>query len=168
MDEHKVQPGRTKPAHPHYQTALARGDHLTATWIGMARLAVERGDVNGARDALSHLPPNARERSERTALLLRLGFLKDCSGMGGERAAAALAARKPADLNALYVLAVCLASRGRYVQALEHFFLIVEQDPEYRSGAAKAAVVRLLRIMGDRTPFISGYWMRLGRVLHRD
>lgn len=168
MDEHEVQPARTKPAHPHYQAPLARGDHVTATWIGMARLAVERGDVNAARDALSHLPPNAHERSERTALLLRLGFLKDCSGMGGERAAAALAARKPADLKALYVLAVCLASRGRYVQALEHLFLIVEQDPDHRSGAAKAAVVRLLKILGDRSPLISGYWMRLGRVLHRD
>jgi len=168
MDEHEVQPGRTKPADALYQTASGGGDHLTATWIGMARLALERGEVNGARDALSRLPPNARQRSERTALLLRLGFLKDCSGMGGERAAAALAARKPADLNTLYVLAVCLASRGRYVQALEHFFLIVEQDPDYRSGAARAAVLRLLRIMGDRSPLISGYWMRLGRVLHRD
>jgi thioredoxin-like negative regulator of GroEL len=87
--------------------------------------------------------------------------------MGGKAAAAALAAAMPGTPEALYALGVCLASRGRYVQALEHLFLVVEQAPDYWSGVATATILRVLSLAGERNQAAGQYWERLGRALHR-
>jgi len=87
--------------------------------------------------------------------------------MGGEDAAAALAATKPGGLDTLYALAVCLATRGRYAEALEHLFLLIEQNPGYRAGSARHAVMRILRIIGHGGPVGRRHWLRLGQTLRR-
>jgi thioredoxin-like negative regulator of GroEL len=98
---------------------------------------------------------------------LRIDLLRGCSRIGGEAFAAILAAAMPGTSVALYALGVCLAGRGRYMQALEHLLLAVELEPNYGSGAAKAAALRVLSLASDRNPAAGRYWEKLGRVLHR-
>jgi len=167
MDTHHRHREQMKPAEAVDRPAPGTWRGRPAALAGTVRRAVGNRQVRAAREVLSHLPRTAWNGPERAALLLRLDLLRDCSRMGGEAFAAVLAAAMPGKPDALYALGVCLAGRGRYVQALEHLFLVAEQAPDYGSGAATAAILRILKPAGAGNPVAGRYWERLGRVLHR-
>ena len=158
---------RARSPTPGERAGRRNGTGMAAALVGLAWIAAEDSDAKRARRILSQVPRTVFGGRGRRNLLARLNLLRACSEIGGADAVAVCADRIPGATDALYALGVCLASRGRYVQALEHLFLVAELDPDYRSGAAKAVILRILGLAGKRNRTAGQYWERLGRVLHR-
>jgi len=167
MDKHGPHRKEAEPADDAGQPALRTREDRAAALIRMAQRTVAKGKVGAAREVLSLLPRTAWGGPQRAALLSRIDLLRGCLKMGGETFVAVVAAAMPGTPDALYALGVCLASRGRYLEALEHLLLVVDRDPDYGAGVAKAAILRILVLAGERNQAAGQYWERLGRALHQ-
>jgi thioredoxin-like negative regulator of GroEL len=143
-----------------------RRQHQADALAHIARVALEDGDSQTAHRAASQIRHAPIAEDQRHRLLARLDFTKACCDQR-RRSAAEARDRAAGTLDGLFALAVCLLARGKYVQALEHLFLVVERDPDYRAGAAQTAVSRVLHLLGERNRLAASYWTRLGRACHR-
>jgi len=149
-----------------YREALAKDEDHAGALLGLASVAMEKGDDETARDAASRIDEGSEEHGEAAAVLARLGFVSDCAAGGGPEAAQRALAESPDDPDAAYALASCLAVRGDYAQALEHLVGIVERDKGWRDGAAKDAMLRIFNIVGKRSELADEYRSRLARALY--
>jgi len=149
-----------------YREALAKQKDHAGALLGLAAVAMEKGDHGTARDAASSVDEGSAEHGEAAAILARLDFVEDCAKSGGLDAAEKALAESPGDPDASCALASCLAARGDYARALEHLVRIVERDKGWRDGAAKDAMLRIFNIVGKRSELADKYRSRLARALY--
>jgi len=158
--------GKLDEAGALYREALAGQKGHAGALLGLASVAMEKGDHETARDAASRIDEGSAEHGEAAALLARLDFAEGCAKSGGPEAAQEALAKSPDDPEALHALASCLAARGDYARALEHLVRIVERDKGWRDGAAKDAMLRIFNIVGKRSDLADEYRSRLARALY--
>ncbi len=158
--------GRLQEAGPLYRRALAEVPNHPGALLGLARLSIDKGDFEDAREAASRVAEGTSERGDAEGLLARLDFMSGCAQRGGKAAAERAAAEPPDDLDALYGLAACLAAEEKYAEALAVFLRVLERDRHYGEDAAKDAMVRIFGIVGQRSPLADDYRSRLARVLY--
>ena len=158
--------GKLDEAEPLYREALTKQPDHSGALLGLAVIAMEKGDHEAAREAASRVEPGAAEHEEAERILARLDFAGDCAERGGKEAAERLLAEKPDDPDAAYALASCLAAGEDYKGALEQFIRIVERDKGYRDGAAKDAMLRVFTVVGKRSELADEYRSRLARALY--
>ena len=158
--------GKLDEAEPLYREALTKQTDHSGALLGLAVIAMEKGDHEAAREAASRVEPGAAEHEEAEGILARLDFVRDCAERGGKETAERLLAEKPDDLDAVYDLASCLAAEEDYAGALDHFMRILERDKGYRAGAAKDAMLRIFSIVGKRSALAEEYRSGLARALY--
>ena len=166
LADNYIRAGRADRAEPLYREALSKRPDHPGALLGLALIAMEKGDHEAARDAASRVEPGAAEYEEAERILVRLDFARDCAERGGKESAERFFADKPDDPDAAYALASCLAAEGDYAGALDHFMRIVGRDKGYRNGAAKDAMVRTFTIVGKRSALADEYRSRLARALY--
>jgi len=161
-----LEAGRTEEAEKRLREVLAADEKHAAAAVGLAHLALERGDCDEARRLASLVEPGTPESAQAQAVLARLAFIDHCREAGGREAVEQRLAADETDIDAWYDLASCLAADGDYPAALDRFLAVVAADKTFRDGAAKDAMVSIFSIIGQRSPLADDYRARLAQVLY--
>lgn len=127
--------------------------------IELARLLLDSGDPDAARQAVAGLPADAAERADLKALQAALLF--------GARPAGDLAelrrrcAAEPTDYATGLQLADALVQAGDYAGAMDQLLLMVGRD----DGSAKQRMLAVFDLIDDDA-LVSGYRRRLSNALY--
>ncbi|HXT35079.1 MAG TPA: tetratricopeptide repeat protein [Chloroflexota bacterium] len=140
-------------------------DHAGAT-MAMAEILLERGQEDAARPLLESLPPHTDEGRRAVALLKRLQFISDSSGLPSREEALAALAANPDDFAAVWTLAVRAAGTGDYAEALSRFLDLLERNRQYKDDGARKAMLAIFTILGPDHELSMAYRPLLAAALH--
>ncbi|NLF40024.1 thioredoxin [bacterium] len=156
--------GNWRDAERIYKDILARQPDDPAAHAGVARCLVERDDLAGAKKELEHVSPHTHA-SLRDPVLTRIEVIEQCAQHGGLKKQAERVKANGADMDAVYDWAVCLAATRDYRAACQALLSIVEQNKEFKQGAARSLLVLLFGVMGSDAPEVDEFRGRLASIL---
>ncbi len=149
-----------------YRAALeAQPDHPRAL-LRLAEAALDRGDYGEAKALASKAVSAAPGTAEAESLLGRIWFIERCAAGGGLEECERRHVENPADVEAGFAWACCLAAHGEYAEALEQFLALVRHDRDYGKAAPKDAMVRIFAILGEDDELTRNYRRQLSRELY--
>jgi len=161
-----LESGSADEAEQRFRQVLEQEPGHSGALVGLAAIALDRGDHAEARDFAEKVEAGTPEHAQAAALLARLDFADRAREIGGTDAARAKADADETDLDARYDLAVCLAADGDYQAALDELLAILTADKHWRDGRAKDAMVRIFGIVGQRSDLADDYRQRLAQLLY--
>ena len=131
---------------------------------GLARVYLEGGDLDQARQYAGMAPPDSTDpelASVRTALELAANAPAPSEALGLEQAVKA----DPADHQARFDLANALAAQGRLDEAAEHPLRIVEKDLDWNEQAARKQLLKVFEAAGPMSDTAKNGRRRLSSLL---
>jgi putative thioredoxin len=150
-----------------YSQALRDDADNGAALLGLARLRLlQEADEAEVRELVGRIEEGTSEWEQGKALLTHLEFRQLCQEAGGRQACAEKLLANPTDSEARYLMGCCSAVSGDYASALKEWFLIIEDDRNFRDGAAKDAMVSVFHLLGRQHSAVDDYPQRLYRTLY--
>ena len=132
---------------------------------GLIRALLASGHAEEARAAYDGLPQEMKDdpivKQAHSALELA-GRQVDDSELQALRAAAA---ERPADMEAQLAFAEAAFAAGQRDEAAEVLLKMVETDPEWNEGAAKAKLLQIFDAVGLEDPWVSAWRRKLSLLL---
>ncbi|MCK4298119.1 MAG: tetratricopeptide repeat protein [Planctomycetes bacterium] len=157
--------GSVSEARERYEQALESTPNHPGALLRLAQLAAQEDQPEEARSLLARIPEGSPEWEEGRRLAVQVEFTAECGGAGGREQIEARVREDPEVPQAHYQLACCLAADGRYQEALEEFLQTLRLDRDFRSGAAKEAVLRVFRLVGEENEMVREYRRQLASIL---
>lgn len=158
--------GNFEESAANYRRALdMQPTHPWAT-IGLARIAMGRGDHDVARELAAAVAQSSGEPEAADGILAMIAFWEGCKEVGGRQAIDERLGAEPDNLDLMFGLACCLAREKDYPTALEQFLKVIEKEKHYREDAAKKAMVGIFGIVGQSSELAGEYRERLARLLY--
>jgi len=139
-------------------------DNATAQ-AGLVRAMVEAGHVTEAEAALAALPEELRKDAavERAAAALELARDRpDDSELENLRKAAA---ESPADMEAQLAFATATFAAGNRDEAAQVLLAMIQSEPEWNEGAAKAKLLQIFEAVGLEDPWVAAMRRKLSLIL---
>jgi putative thioredoxin len=134
--------------------------------MDMVQVFLDIGELEQAESLFHRLPEAHRESEPGRALAGQLGFKKLAAKTEGKEALLERIAVNQDDHDARFDLAVCLVAEHDYRQAMDNLFAIIEQDREYREGAARELIITLTNMLASNDPGLAqDFRRRLGTTL---
>lgn len=136
----------------------------TEALVGLARIALRRGDPDRGAEYLEQIPEAMREEADGA-------FERTWISVEAARAAEPDALRERIDadeddLEARYELGVQLADDGDLESAMEQFLEIVRRDREFRDDLGRRSMIRLFEIIGPETDEVREWRRKMGRAMY--
>jgi putative thioredoxin len=132
---------------------------------GLVRALLAAGRTDEARAAFDALSDDLR----KDPLVAQAGSLLELAGSGvdeGELAALRqAAAERPSDHQAQFDFAAAAFAAGSRDEAVETLLRMIEVDPEWNEGAAKAKLLQIFEAVGLEDPWVAGNRRRLSLLL---
>ena len=141
----------------------ARAPEHPRTRLARARLALARGDLDGAGALLDAIPLSADEFEPAQTLATFLEHAR--AGAAGISDTGAVAAGRPDDPGARYAYGCALAAAGRHREALDELLASVERDRRWNDEAARKAMLAIFAVVGVRAPLSDEYRRKLSVLL---
>jgi putative thioredoxin len=129
---------------------------------GLARLYLQSGDTERAREVLEMAPPDAKDPdldSVRTALALAAEAPSETAEFEARLAA------DPEDHEARFELAGALAGAGRLQEAADHLLHVIERDREWNDQAARKQLLKVFEAAGPMSDVAKQGRRRLSAIL---
>jgi len=164
--EQQLQAGSVKEARELFEAALKIEPKHAGTHLALAKLLISDKQADEARHHLDAISMSDAEYDAASRLRQVLEFHDRCQKGGGESACRQKLAAGPKDLEARLGLASCLASDGKYREALEEFLAVVAQDKRFSDEAARKSMLAIFSLVGDRSELADEYRQRLARTLY--
>ncbi len=132
---------------------------------GLLRALIAAGRMDEARAAFDALPEELR----KDPLVAQAGSMLDLAGSSVDDAELAnlrqAAAERPADAQAQYDFASAAFAAGERDAAADTLLKLVETDPEWNEGAARAKLLQIFEAVGLEDPWVAGQRRRLSLLL---
>jgi putative thioredoxin len=164
--EQQLQVGNVQKAQELFEEVLKMEPSHAAAHLALAKLLINSQQIDDARQHLDAIKLGEPEYDSAGRLRQVLEFHDQCQEAGGEAACRQKLATDPKDLEARLGLASCLASDGKYPEALEEFLAIVAKDKRFRDEAARKSMLAIFSLVGDRSDLADEYRQRLARTLY--
>lgn len=164
--EQQLQTGKVQEAHEFLEGVLKIEPSHGAAHLALAKLLINSKQIDDARQHLDAIRIGATEYDAASSLKEVLAFHNQCQEAGGESACRQKLAANPKDLEARLGLASCLASEGKYPEALEEFLAIVAKDKRFRDEVARKSMLAIFSLVGERSDLAEEYRQRLARTLY--
>ncbi|MDX9752437.1 MAG: tetratricopeptide repeat protein [bacterium] len=145
---------------------LAEEPNHAGAKLLLAQIALDRQQFSEAEEWAKAIQINESGYDEAQGILNRLGFLQTCQGETDLARLDQRIAENPADLDARYQKAQCLAAQGQYQDAMEELLALLKKDKKYKDGAAKETMVRIFSIIGQRSKMADEYRDKLEWILY--
>jgi putative thioredoxin len=164
--EHTLESGKNSEAEKLYSEILRLNPEHDPTHLALAKILISTGRFGQAREHIDAIPVHSDEYEAARRLKEVLVFQTDCQEAGGEEACRQRIETDPKDLDARHGLASCLASKGKYQEALEELLTIVAKDKRYRDEAARRSMLAIFSLVGERSELAEEFRKRLARTLY--
>lgn len=148
-----------------FEGALAKDPSRADAHLGLARIALARGELDEVKRHVDRIPPRADAFDAGQALLQAEALVRGAAAVG-EPAVCEKRAADNGDLEARYALGGHAVAAGRYRDALEHFLAVARTDRGWRDQAARRAMVTVFGLVGARDPLAEEYRDKLRSVYY--
>ena len=132
---------------------------------GLIRALIAAGKTDEARAAFDALPDTVRA----DPVVAQAGSMLELAGSGVEegelQALRAAAAERPTDLDAQFAFAQAAFAAGQRDEAADTLLQIIQRDPEWNEGAAKAKLLQMFEAVGLEDAWVSTQRRRLSLLL---
>jgi len=108
--------------------------------LDMVQIFLDIGAADQAKALFARIPEEARKTDIGTSISFHLPFAEMAQGLD-DLETLLQRAQNPEDLSARFDLSVRLLSQYQYEEAMDHLFAILEQEPEFKEGAARELIV---------------------------
>lgn len=148
-----------------YATVLREDDSNTRAIAGIAKVLVEKGELDGARQTLAVAPPELAEdpaiKSAAAAIALaeKAGETGELDGLRNAVDAA------PDDLQARFDYALALNGAGERDAAAKELIEIVRRDREWNEDGARVQLLEFFEVWGAKDPATQNGRRMLASVL---
>ena len=148
-----------------YAAVLADEPDNVAALTGLAKLRVEDGDLDGARELLDAVPPARANEPAVLGARAALDLAEQSAGIGDLGELERKVAADPADHRSRFDLALALNGHNRREPAAEHLLAIVKADRSWNEDAARKQLVQLFEAWGPTDPATVAGRRRLSSIL---
>jgi putative thioredoxin len=149
-----------------YRRALELAPDAAPTQIGLGRVLLAQGKLEGARGVITALEARGFLEPEAEHLKAELTVRSQALEAGGLDAARAAAAANPSDLAAQLKLAEALAADKRLEEALEICLSLIEKDRKGVGEQARQAMLNIFQLLPDDSPVTNEYRRKLALALY--
>lgn len=163
--EGKLGENLTEEARRLFQQALDADPDHDGALLGLAKLALNDGEIEEAEELARKISPFSPRVEETEPILSCIQFARLCREFGGSGAVGGHQGQSSGDAESLYRLACCQAANGEYGESLENFLQVVKKDRKLRDDGARKAMLEVFKIVGVRSPLADEYRNRLAKVL---
>ncbi len=147
-------------------TAVLQLDQTNTKAIaGMARIALNAGDADQAREILDMAPPEKANDADIQGVRTALEIAANAENAGDTGELERKLAANPGDLQARYDLAEALSARGDFAGASEHLLDIIAKDREWNDGAARQQLLKLFEAAGPMSEVTKQGRRKLSAIL---
>jgi len=164
--EEQLRSGRSDATHKLLKEVLKIEPKHAAAHLALAKLLINSKQIDDARQHLDAITLGDTEYDAASRLKEVLAFHTQCQEAGGEAACRQKLATNPKDLEARLGLASCLASEGKYPEALEEFLAMIAKDKNFRDEIARRSMLAIFSLVGERSDLADEYRQRLARTLY--
>ncbi len=134
--------------------------------LALAKILISSNRPEQAPSYIDAIPASAGEYESAKRLKQVVAFNRECQSAGGETICREKVRQDPMDLDARIGLASCLASAGKYREALEEFLASVAKDKRYRDEVARKSMLAIFSLVGERSELADEYRTKLARTLY--
>jgi putative thioredoxin len=152
-------------AEARYAEAVAQAPELPKALIGLARVALERGDLDGARSRIEALERRGFLEPEAEKVKAEVLLRGQAQGAGTVDAARARLAEAPDDPARKFALAEALAAAGQYADALALCLELVERDRKGFGEQARKTMVAIFQLLPPGSDLVTDYQRQLSFAL---
>ncbi|MDZ7629459.1 MAG: tetratricopeptide repeat protein [Parvularculaceae bacterium] len=128
----------------------AGDDSFLRAIAGLARCRLATGDVAGAREALTLVPPAKKDEAVFNAVKAQIDLAE--KGGGDIAALRSKAGANPKDFDARLALAEALAASGDMGAAIDELLDMVALDRAWNEEAARKKLVQIFEALGPKHP----------------
>jgi len=147
----------------HQITEMAPED--AGAYSGLIRALLAAGHAEEARAVLDTIPDELRS----DPLLMQAAIAVDLAGSNVDaselQTLRAAAAERPSDMDAQFAFAQGAFAAGQRDEAAETLLRMIEADPQWNEGAAKAKLLQIFEAVGLEDPWVSAQRRRLSLLL---
>ncbi len=131
-----------------YTAVLQLDPQNVAAIAGMARIALNTGDPEQAREILAHAPPEKQNDPAIASVRASLELSANAPALEAQDELAQKVAADPSDLQARYDYAEALSARGEFEAASEQLLAIIERDRDWNEEAARKQLLKVFEAAG--------------------
>jgi putative thioredoxin len=161
--QEKTDPAKAEEA---YRKALADDPRNEAAQVGLARVLVQLGKDDEARQVLAEAPSTGEVGAEAERLNAVLGLRGLARDLGSEQDARKRLEADPKNARLKYELGCVLAAAGKYQEALDLLLAAGEADVKLAPGKVREAMVQVFQLLGPQSPVANDYRNRLSALLY--
>jgi putative thioredoxin len=136
-----------------------------AAHAGLVRALIAAGQIEDARAALTAVPEALAADPAIASAKSALELAADRPDDSELQTLRALAAEAPADQQKQFDFAAAAFAAGSRDEAAETLLRMIEVDPEWNEGAAKAKLLQIFEAVGLEDPWVAGNRRRLSLLL---
>jgi len=148
-----------------FTTVLQLDQTNTKALAGMARIALNAGDAEQAREILDMTPPEKASDPDIAGVRAALELASKAPGAGDNDALGAKVAANPADLQARFDYAEALSARGNLEGASEQLLAIIETSRDWNEGAARTQLLKVFEAAGPMSDVTKQGRRKLSAIL---
>lgn len=147
--------------------AIQQDPNNTRVAMDMVQVFIDIGQIDQAKSLYNRLPEKDRSSETGISLMGQLTIQDITADTAGRQQLEQRVAENEADHDARFDLALCYIAEHDYERAMECLFVIYEQQPDYREGAANELIIKLIDTFAPNNPEgAQAYRRRLGAVQH--
>jgi putative thioredoxin len=178
-----VGPGAIEEALQEAATLLSEGDADSASQIygailaeepgnvtalaGLAKIHVDRGELQAAKDVLASVPGDKTSDPAVSAVRAAIELAEQAASVGDLRDLEARVAANTADHQARFDLALALAANGDREAAVDHLVEIIKRDRAWDDDGARRQLVQFFEAWGPMDEMTVAGRRKLSTVLFR-
>ena len=165
MGEQVLAEGDAERAVSIFQQIAAMAPQDAGVQSGLIRALLAAGQKDEAQAAFDALPEELR----KDPLVAQAGSALELAGSGVDEAELATlrkaAAERPADMQAQFDFAQAAFAAGQRDEAADTLLKMIETEPEWNEGAARAKLLQMFEAVGLEDPWVSAQRRRLSLLL---
>ncbi len=131
-----------------YATLLTQEPENLAAIAGMAKLQLDMGDIEAARQILAMAPPDKAGDPALAGVTAAIELAEQAAALGDVTGLTRAVEANPKDYQARFDLALALNAHNRREEAVDHLIAIVKADRKWNEDGARKQLVQFFEAWG--------------------
>ena len=147
--------------------AIQEDSGNTRVAMDMVQIFIDTAQLDQAKGLFNKLPDRDKESEMGKSLTGQLTFADLAASTSGIEALTAKLTEDAGNHKARFDLAVCLVSQHDYDGAMEQLFSVLDQDPDFKDGAAREMIVTVTNMLAPNNHQLAAdYRRRLANLMN--